>query len=258
MELAGELNDVPAELLNPTSSVRRANLSQALVTATEERLTGALGDAGYTFAEANGVPEVDEGPLETVRMRFFVDAGQRAYVRRINFRGNTLTRDNVLRREMRQQGEWASTTQIDFSKIRLEQLGYFKNVDVETPAVHGTENQIDVEFTVEEQPSGSISGTLGYAQQAGLILRAQYQENNVFRTGNSTGIGVNWSQFRQSMNNFFDPYFTVDGISQGFNLFYRETNFGRQNIARFLTNAYGVGVNFGYPISEVERLNTQG
>ncbi|MGB0267858.1 MAG: outer membrane protein assembly factor BamA, partial [Pseudomonadales bacterium] len=257
VELAGELNDVPAEALESLLLVFEGQtFSQALVTATEERLTGALGDAGYTFAEANGVPEVDED-AETVRMRFFVDAGQRAYVRRINFRGNTLTRDNVLRREMRQQeGGWASTTQIDFSKIRLERLGYFKNVNVETPAVPGTENQIDVEFTVEEQPSGSISGTLGYAQQAGLILGAQYQENNVFGTGNSTGIGVNWSQFQQSLNfNFFNPYFTVDGISRGFNLFYRETNFGRQNIARFLTNAYGVGVNFGYPISEVERLN---
>lgn len=257
VELAGELNDVPAEALESLLLVFEGQtFSQALVTATEERLTSALGNAGYTFAEANGVPEVEEDE-GTVRLRFFVDAGQRAYVRRINFRGNTLTRDNVLRREMRQQeGGWASTSQIDLSKVRLERLGYFKNVNVETPAVPGTENQIDVEFSVEEQPSGSISGTLGYAQQAGLILGAQYQENNVFGTGNSTSVGINWSQFQQSVNfNFFNPYFTVDGISRGFNLFYRETNFGQQNIARFLTNAYGAGVNFGYPISEVERLN---
>ncbi len=257
VELAGELNDVPADALESLLLVFEGQtFSQALVTASEERLTSALGNAGYTFAEANGVPEVDE-EAGTVRLRFFVDAGQRAYVRSVNFRGNTLTRDNVLRREMRQQeGGWASTSQIDLSKVRLERLGYFKNVNVETPAVPGTENQIDVEFSVEEQPSGSISGTLGYAQQAGLILGAQYQENNVFGTGNSTSVGVNWSQFQQSVNfNFFDPYFTVDGISRGFNLFYRETNFGQQNIARFLTNAYGAGVNFGYPISEVERLN---
>ena len=230
VELAGELNDVPAEALESLLLVFEGQtFSQALVTATEERLTSALGNAGYTFAEANGVPEVEEDE-GTVRLRFFVDAGQRAYVRRINFRGNTLTRDNVLRREMRQQeGGWASTSQIDLSKVRLERLGYFKNVNVETPAVPGTENQIDVEFSVEEQPSGSISGTLGYAQQAGLILGAQYQENNVFGTGNSTSVGINWSQFQQSVNfNFFNPYFTVDGISRGFNLFYRETNFGQQ------------------------------
>ncbi|MDZ7826753.1 MAG: POTRA domain-containing protein [Gammaproteobacteria bacterium] len=213
--------------------------SQARVTATEERITQALGNAGYTFANASGVPSVNEDG-ETVDVRFFVDAGQRAYVRRISFRGNTLTQDEVLRREMRQfEGGWASTRQIDLSKVRLERLGYFKNVSVETPSVPGTDNQIDVEFGVEEQPSGSISATLGFAQGSGLILGAQYQENNVFGTGNSTGLGVNWSRFQQSVSfNFFDPYFTADGVSRGFNVFGRQTNFDERNIARYTTNSY--------------------
>lgn len=257
VDLAGELNDVPAEGLEALLLVFEGQtFSQALVTASEERITTALGNAGYTFANASGVPEIDE-ETQTVDLRFFVDAGQRAYVRRIGFRGNTLTRDDVLRREMRQfEGGWASTAQIDLSKVRLERLGYFREVAVETPSVPGTENQIDVEFTVQEQPSGSISATLGFAQQAGLILGAQYQENNVFGTGNSTSLNVNWSQFQQSISfNFFDPYFTVDGISRGFNVFFRETDFGQQNIARFLTNSFGAGMNFGYPISEVERIN---
>jgi outer membrane protein insertion porin family len=257
VDLAGELNDLPAEALESLLLVFEGQtFSQALLTASEERITSALGNAGYTFANASGVPEIDE-EARTVDVRFFVDAGQRAYVRRIGFRGNTLTRDDVLRREMRQlEGGWASTSQIDLSKVRLERLGYFRDVAVETPSVPGTDNQIDVDIGVTEQPSGSISATLGYAQQAGLILGAQYQENNVFGTGNSTSLGINWSQFQQSVTfNFFDPYFTVDGISRGFNVFFRETNFGQQNVARFLTNAVGAGMNFGYPINETQRIN---
>mgnify|MGYP005847366729 CR=1 FL=1 len=257
VELAGELNDVPVEGLEALLLVFEGQtFSQARVTATEERITQALGNAGYTFANASGVPSVNEDG-ETVDVRFFVDAGQRAYVRRISFRGNTLTQDEVLRREMRQfEGGWASTRQIDLSKVRLERLGYFKNVGVETPSVPGTDNQIDVEFGVEEQPSGSISATLGFAQGSGLILGAQYQENNVFGTGNSTGLGVNWSQFQQSVSfNFFDPYFTADGVSRGFNLSARQTDFDERNIARFTTNSYAGGVNFGYPISETQRIN---
>ncbi|HSG91268.1 MAG TPA: outer membrane protein assembly factor BamA [Pseudomonadales bacterium] len=256
VELAGELNDVPAEALESLLLVFEGQtFSQALVTASEERITQTLGNAGYTFANATGVPTVNDDD-ETVDVRFFVDSGQRAYVRRISFQGNTLTQDGVLRREMRQfEGGWASTQQIDFSKVRLERLGYFKNVTVETPTVPGTDDQIDVEFAVAEQPSGSISATLGYAQGAGLILGAQYQENNVFGTGNSTGLSVSWSKFQQSVSfNFFDPYFTVDGVSRGFSVFAQQTNFDERNIARYTTNAYGMGVNFGYPINEVQRI----
>ena len=121
-----------------------------------ETLTTALGNSGYTFATASGVPEVhDDG---TVDVRFFVQAGKRAYVRRIEFSGNTVTQDSVLRREMRQmEGGWASTALIDLSKVRLERLGFFREVNVETPEVPGTDDQIDVKFDVEEQSSGSIS-----------------------------------------------------------------------------------------------------
>lgn len=257
VQIAGELSDVPVQALEPLLLVFEGQtFSQALITASEERLIAALGNAGYTFANATGVPEVNEEE-RTVDLRFFVDAGQRAYVRRLSFRGNTVTRDEVLRREMRQfEGGWASTAQIDNSKLRLQRLGYFRDVRVETPAVPGTDNQIDVMMTVEEQPSGSISATLGYSQVSGLILGAQYEERNVFGTGNSLGLGVNWSRFQQSVNfNYFNPYFTVDGISRGFNVFARRTDFDERNIARYSTDAYGAGVNFGYPVSETSRVN---
>lgn len=256
VNLIGELNDIRPEDLRRLFVVAPEQVfSQARVTATEERLTQALGNSGYTFATASGVPKInDDG---TVDVEFFVDAGKRAYVRRLTFAGNTVTQDEVLRREMRQmEGGWASTSQIDLSKVRLERLGYFREVNVETPAVPGTDDQIDVNFEVEEQPSSSISATLGYSQGFGLILGGNYQANNVLGTGNSLGVGVSYSRFQRSANfNYFDPYFTLDGISRGFNLFFRESNFDEANIARFTTNSFGGGVNFGFPIGETRRIN---
>ena len=167
-----------------------------------------FGNAGYTFSSATGNPALSEDG-ETVVVRFFVDAGKRAYVRRISFRGNTLTQDEVLRRELRQmEGGWASNAYIEASKVRLERLGFFKEVNVETPAVAGVEDQIDVEYTVEEQPSGAISATFGYAQDFGAILGLSYQESNVFGSGNSFNVSVNRSSYQTSYNlSFFDPVF---------------------------------------------------
>lgn len=259
VKLVGELNDVRPEDLERLILVAPEQVfSQALVTATEERLTQALGNSGYTFASASGIPNInDDG---TVDVQFFVDAGNRAYVRRIDFTGNQVTQDQVLRREMRQmEGGWASTAQIDLSKVRLERLGYFASVSVETPEVAGTDDQVDVVFSVEEQPSGSISATLGYSQGYGLILGANYQENNVLGTGNSLGVGVSYSKYQKSASfNYFDPYYTIDGISRGFNVFYRELDYSEANIAEYATDAMGVGVNFGFPIGETQRINFGG
>ncbi len=257
--LLGDLNDVRSEELEALFLVAgEQTFSQALVTATEERITQALGNSGYTFATATGVPKInDDG---TVDVQFMVDSGKRAYVRRINFSGNSVTQDQVLRREMRQmEGGWASTALVDLSKVRLERLGFFKEVNVETPEVPGTDDQVDVDFSVEEQPSGSISATLGYSQGYGLILGGQYQENNVLGTGNSLGLGVSWSEFQRSASfNFFNPYYTMDGISRGFNVFYRESDYEEANIARYTTDAYGAGVTYGFPIGETQRINFGG
>ncbi len=253
--LVGELNELTPEQLEPLLLIREGQtFNQARVTASEERLTGALGNSGYTFASASGIPSVrDDGKVD---VQFFVDAGKRAYVRRVTFAGNSVTQDHVLRREMRQmEGGWASTSQIELSKVRLERLGYFKDVGVETPEVAGTDDQIDVNFGVEEQPSGSISATLGFAEGSGLILGANYQQSNVFGTGNSFGANISWSDFQRSASvNYFNPYYTQDGISRGYNLFYRETRFDEQNIARFTTDSFGGGVNFGFPIGETQRI----
>jgi len=257
VEIAGELQDIPEAGIRGLLYVQSGQkFSRQLITSSEEQIEGALGNAGYTFASATGQP-VPAGEGNEVDVKFFIDAGKRAYVRRINFRGNTFTKDEVLRREMRQlEGGWASNAYIERSKIRLQRLGFFKEVNVETPAVAGTDDQIDVEYTVEEQPSGSISATVGYAQDSGLLLGASYQENNVFGTGNSVNIGVNHSNFQTSYSlSFFDPYYTVDGVSRGYSVFYRKSDFDERNIARFSTDSFGGSVNFGYPVSEISRVS---
>ena len=161
-----------------------------------------------------------------------------------------------LRRELRQvEGGWASTQMIDLSKVRLDRLGFFENVNVETPAVPGTDDQIDVDFSVEEIPTGSISATLGYAEYSGLIIGGSYMQENVGGSGNSVGVSVSFSDYQKAANfSFRDPYYTMDGISRGFNIFARETDYHARNIARYATDAVGAGVNFGFPIGETRRL----
>lgn len=259
VELAGELDDMNPDTLKNMFLVEQGEIfNSARVTATEERLTAILTSSGYTFATASGVPEIkDDG---TVDIKFVVDTGKRAYVRRLSFAGNTVTQDSVLRREMRQlEGAWASTTLIDLSKERLERLGYFSEVTVETPAVVGTDDQIDVDFSVAEQPTGTISGTLGYQKYSGLLLGANFQQTNIAGTGNSLGIGLNWSDYTKSFNfQFMNPYYTEEGISRGIGLYFTDTNYSSLRFTRFSTESIGGGMNFGFPIGETKRLQFSG
>ncbi|MGL6161519.1 outer membrane protein assembly factor BamA [Microbulbifer sp.] len=255
VELAGD-PVVPEEEIRRLLLVREGQtFSQVLMTTTSDYITKRLGNEGYTFAEVNGIPEPNEED-KTVKITFFIDPGKRAYVRRIDFRGNTRTADEVLRREMRQiESASASSARIEQSKVRLERLGYFKEVQVETTEVPGTSDQIDVEYTVEEQPSGTIGGTVGYAQGSGVVLGANVQENNWLGTGKSVGFAVNTSRYQTVLNfSYTDPYFTPDGVSRGFNVFYQERDYSEINLSRYNTTTYGAGLSFGYPISEISRV----
>ncbi|MEM1141085.1 MAG: outer membrane protein assembly factor BamA [Pseudomonadota bacterium] len=229
--------------------------SQQLVTATEDYLTRRLGNEGYNFAKVTGIPEVNEED-NTVAMKFFIDPGKRTYVRRISFKGNTRTADEVLRREMRQmESAPASAAAIEQSRIRLQRLGFFSTAEVETPAVPGHDDLIDVEFTVEEQTFGSIGASLGFAQQAGLILSLNLQQNNFLGTGKRVGINLSSSRFQDLYNfSYTNPYFTEDGVSRGFNIFFRSTDLAEVNVASYTTDTFGGSVNFGYPLKETSRL----
>jgi outer membrane protein insertion porin family len=230
--------------------------SRSDVTASSEALRARLGAEGFAFASVDGIPEVSASD-DTVDLVFRVDAGRRAYVRRIEFIGNTTTQDEVLRREMIQlEGAPASTQSITQSRQRLERLGFFRQVDVETRPVAGEPDKLDVTYTVEEQPSGSISASIGFSQSAGVIYGVGLSQSNFLGTGNRVNVGAQRSDTFTSVNfGFTDPYWTLDGISRGYNLYYRETDYEDSDISTYSTDAYGAGINFGYPISEIARLN---
>ncbi len=230
--------------------------SRSDVTASSEALRSRLGAQGFAFANVDGIPEVAASG-DSVDLTFRVEPGRRAYVRRIEFAGNTTTQDEVLRREMIQmEGAPASTESITQSRQRLERLGFFKQVDVETRPVAGEPDQLDVTYTVEEQPSGSISASIGFSQSAGVIYGASLAQNNFLGTGNRLNLGAQRSDTYTSLNfGFTDPYWTLSGISRGYNLFYRETDYEDSDISTYSTDAYGGGINFGYPINELTRLN---
>ncbi|NHO87854.1 outer membrane protein assembly factor BamA [Pseudoteredinibacter isoporae] len=255
VELAGD-PILPEEEMRLLLLMREGQkFSQVLMTTTEEYMTKRLGNEGYTFAEVKGIPEVDE-ETGKVKVTFFIDPGKRAYVNRINFRGNTTTADNVLRREMRQmEGASASSLKIEQSKVRLERLGFFKEVKVDTKEVPGSADLVDVEYTVEEQPSGSVGASVGYAQGSGLVLGANVQQDNWLGTGKRVGFNISRSSYQTAYSfNYTDPYFTPDGVSRGFNVYYQSRDYSRVNVSSYSTDSFGASVNFGYPISEIERV----
>ena len=254
INIAGDL-PIEEDILKSLVLIKKGEIfSQYLITETEEMFTNILGNEGYSFAEIKGVPDINE-ETGKVDLTFYVDAQQRTYVRRIIFKGNERTQDVVLRREMRQmEGAWASNNLIENSKLRLERLGYFKEVESETIPVAGINDQIDVEFSVEEEFSGSIGGSLGYGAY-GMVLGLNYNENNAFGTGKAIGIGINDSTWQRSYSfNYGEPYYNINGVSRGYNAYFRESDYGDYNIASYTSDSYGAGVQFGLPISDVERV----
>ena len=250
--------DIPLEVSayeNITASLKGQTYSQQQITSIEEFFINILGNQGYAFAEVNPSNEIDDENNE-VKIIFNIDAGKRTYTRKILFAGNNTTQDYVLRREMRQfEGAWSSDNQIETGKIRLERLGYFKEVQVETVPVANSDDQIDIIYTVEEESTGSIGGNIGYSD-FGLMLGFNLQEQNFLGSGNTVAIGINKNIYTESYNfSFLDPYYTKDGISRGYNIYFRETDYGEFNVANYLSNSQGAGIQFGYPISDVQRVN---
>jgi len=255
VKLAGNLVVNPQELIKLMKVGPGEIFSRKNATETSKAVSDRLGDDGYAFANVNMVPEINEAK-KTVDMTFFVDPGKRVYVRRINMKGNSKTRDEVLRREMRQmESSWASSSKIERSKTRLERLGYFEEVNVETPPVTGTADQIDVNYSVVEKPSGNLSAGVGFSQTQGIVLNANVAQDNVFGSGKRVNIAFNNSDYLTSYQfGFFNPYFTVDGVSQGYNLGYTKRDAGQINIANYSTNVANAGVNFGIPLNEFDNL----
>ena len=229
--------------------------SRAKLTETAKAIGERLGEEGYAFANVNAVPRVDD-ETRKVALNFVVDPGKRVYVRRVNFQGNIKTQDEVLRRELRQtEGSWFSTKDIERSKTRLQRLDYLESVNLETPAVPGASDQVDANFTVVERPSGSLMFGVGYGQESGVLLNASVTQNNFLGTGNQLSLVLNNSDSGQNYNiSYNNPYYTPDGVSRGFRVFYREIDSSETNTADYILNSYGAQVTFGFPLNEFDTL----
>ncbi len=259
VRLAGDLVVEPPVLF-PLVELNPGDVfSRKYVTETVKSISEKLGDQGYAFANVNTIPEVDQNTKEVV-VTFFVDPGKRVYVNRINMVGNTRTRDEVLRREMRQmEGGWFSTSAVERSKVRLDRLGYFEEVNVETPTVPGTNDQIDVNYSVTEQPSGNLMVGLGYSQSSGILFNASVTQDNFLGSGKRVGFTFNNSDVNTVYSfTYLNPYYTIDGVSRGFGAYYRTTDASEANLSNYTTDVRGATVTYGVPINEFDTVRLGG
>ncbi|MDO5541885.1 MAG: outer membrane protein assembly factor BamA [Acinetobacter sp.] len=231
--------------------------SQEKVNAVKQLLLRKYGNAGYYYAEVNIVPQIDK-ETKLVDLNYYINPGQQVTVRRINFAGNSKTADEVLRREMRQmEGALASNEKIDLSKVRLERTGFFKTVDVKPVRIPNVPDQIDLNVNVEEQHSGTSTLAVGFSQSGGVTFQAGLSQTNFLGTGNAVSIDLSRSETQDYYNlSVTDPYFTIDGVRRGYNMYYRKTKLDdNYNVNNYVTDSFGGGINFGYPIDENQSIS---
>ncbi len=258
IKLTGDLILKDEDLRKQLSIKTGEIFSRRKVEQSSDAITSMLSNIGYAFAEVNPVPDINRDKRE-VGLNFQVNPGKRVYVRRIVFKGNLHTEDQVVRREIRQlEGAWYSQAAIDRSKIRLQRLGYFKTVTIDTPRVPGQEDQVDINIALEEQPSGSFTFGVGYSQVQGLITSIALQQNNFFGTGDRVGVTLQRSAYLKTYSlSYFEPYLTDSGIGLGYDISHRELDSGQANIANYLTNSDNFSTYLGLPLTESDTLNTR-
>jgi outer membrane protein insertion porin family len=255
--------DIAGELLAPEEELRKLIKIQPGEIFSREKLTEStklmgerLGNDGYAFANVNAVPELDK-ENKTASFTFFVDPGRRVYVRRINITGNDRTRDEVIRRELRQlEGAWYSGEKINRSKQRVDKLGFFKSVNVETPAVGGATDQVDINLNVEEKPTGNVLIGAGFSSSEKFVINGSISQNNVFGSGNALSLAINTGRInRVASLSYTNPYWTLDGVSRGFDLYLRNVDPSSLRVGRYRSTTYGGGIRFGVPVTEIDTIN---
>ena len=257
IKLAGDLIVPEAELAKLIKLKPGDVFSRERLTESTKLIQDRLGNEGYAFASINPVPEINR-EKDQVTFTLYVDPGRRVYVRRIGIVGNTNTRDEVIRREMRQlEGGWYNTEKLNRSKQRVDKLGYFSEVQVDTPAVQGTTDQVDVEVKLTERATGNLTAGIGYSTAEKVILSAGVSQSNIFGTGNALSFQVSTGSINQVYSlSYTNPYYTDDGVSRGFDLYKRKVNAGNlRGVASYNTSTLGTGVRFGVPITEFDTIN---
>ena len=230
--------------------------SRQKVVDSVKRITDRLGNDGYSFANVNPVPDLDK-EKRTAAFTLFVDAGRRVYIRRINIVGNQRTRDEVIRRELRQfESSWYSVEKINRSKERIDRTGFFEDVNVETPAVPGSQDQVDLNVTLKEKNTGQMQFGVGYSNADKLTLSASISQSNIFGSGNQLSFAVNSGSVNKTYAlSYLDPYWTVDGVSRGFDIYRRDLDASTLSIGNYSSKTEGLGVRFGVPITEYNNVN---
>ncbi len=255
VKIGGETLIPPAELHRLVQLKSGETFSREKLTASTKKIADRLGNEGYAFANANAVPDLDKA-AKRVALTIMIDPGRRVYVRRINVSGNNRSRDEVIRREMRQlEGAFYDGDKIQTSKQRLERLGYFSEVDVETPAVPNTADQVDVNFKVKEKATGAIMLGAGLSSTEKVVLSGSVTQQNIFGSGKHLSLQLNTSKITRNIGlSFTDPYYTVDGVSRGFDLYDRRVNASLLGLGYYTSNSIGGGVRFGIPLTEIDKL----
>lgn len=256
VKLAGE-TIVPEEELRQLIQVQAGEtFSREKVTQSSKAISDRLSDDGYAFSNVNPVPEVNK-EKHTAAFTFFVDPGKRVYVRRINVVGNTRTKDEVIRREVRQlESAWYASNKINRSKERLVRTQFFSDVNVETPAVPGTADQVDLNLSVTEQSTGSVQFGAGLSSNEGVVFGVTVNQNNFLGTGNRVSAQINTGKVNTVYSlSYTDPYFTPDGVSRGFDIYRRDVDTSSLSIGTYNTYSYGGGVRFGIPLNERDGFN---
>ncbi|MCK5386962.1 MAG: outer membrane protein assembly factor BamA, partial [Gammaproteobacteria bacterium] len=251
VKLAGDLI-LPQKELADLIDVKEGDVfSRRKVIDSTKRLSDRLAENGYAFANVNMVPDVDKDS-RTLAVTFFVDPGRRIYVRRVNIAGNLKTQDKVIRRELRQlEGDWLSTKHVARSKTRLDRLGFFGDVNVQTVRVPGATDQVDLNYTVSEKPTGSLQAGVGYSDTQGAVVNFSVTQDNFVGTGQRVGVSIdNSSVTKQYSFNFTDPYYTEDGVSRSISVSYRQVDAEEADISNYSTDSYGASLSYGVPLSE--------
>ncbi len=257
VRLAGDL-PVPGLELSRLIQIKPGDVfSRERLQTSTKAISDRLGTEGFAFANVNAVPDVNREKLQ-VAFTIFVDPGRRVYIRKINIAGNTRTRDEVIRREMRQlESAWYDGARIERSKIRIKRLGYFEpDINVETPPVAGTTDQVDIDVTVVEKNTGTLLAGIGYSSAEKFVFNASISQANILGTGNSLVAALNTSAINRIISlAFSEPYYTVDGVSRTLELYQRNTDPGSIAISQYTSSTYGAAVNFGVPITETDSVN---
>jgi outer membrane protein insertion porin family len=254
VKLAGDFN-IPEDEARKLVTVKPGDVfSREKLNASTKAISDRLGREGYAFANVNAAPEIDKEKRK-VAFTIFVDPGKRVYVRRINVSGNTRTRDEVIRREMRQmESGWYDADRVANSKQRVDRLGYFQDVSVETPAVPGTADQVDVDVKVTEKPTGNLMLGVGYSSTEKLVLSGSISQNNFLGSGNSVSAQISTGDINRTYSfSFTNPYFTPDGVSQGFDIYHRTVDTDQlDTVGSYKTTSNGGAIRFGFPLGEKE------